>query len=124
MAYNVGPNGGRSRQRYAQYLPNIQPYEFIEDVSEAQSQIADAGSEADAARGERRGSTEAEAAAFLFLSDTLGAFRDSFKLCSSRKKHLACIWPTFVSIFENINVRHTKLSPVIFFGLQSIDVDA
>ena len=47
--------------------------------------------DADAARGERRGSTEAEAAAFLFLSDTPGAFRDSFKPCSSRKKHLACI---------------------------------
>lgn len=50
MAYNVGASGGRSRQRYAQYLPNIAPYEFIEDVSEAQSEIANAESEADAAR--------------------------------------------------------------------------
>ena len=50
MAYNVGPNGGRSRERYAQFLPNIEPYNFIEDVVEAQTAIEQAESEADAAR--------------------------------------------------------------------------
>ena len=50
MAYNVGVTGGRERERYAQVLPGITPYEYREDLEDALAEINSAPTQADAAR--------------------------------------------------------------------------
>lgn len=50
MAYNVGVSGGRERERYAQVLPGITPYEYREDLEDALADINNAATAADAAR--------------------------------------------------------------------------